>query len=264
MKMKLAILLACSALAGFVIAASKPSSKDPVVVAAAAAQSTPKPAAAKPLEASTLRVPEELAPQPSAVPDASSRLAEPKAAAAAISAAPVSTERRAPSTIISSEIGGRDLQFLSAALEHGRVQLYLGELAKNKADTEQIKAVGEVISDAQMEENKKLVRLATMKGVTLPSVEPIGKKAVEAKLGKLTGPKFDKTLMEEIINVNQQALAIYEAAANTKDGDIKAFIDEGLRLAKEKLLLANKMSGNARRSDKTPGFRSQANAPRTQ
>jgi putative membrane protein len=216
------------------------------------------------VEAATLRPPEELAPQPAAAPDASSRLAEPKAATPAIAPAPISTERRPPSTIISSEIGGRDLQFLSAALEHGRVQLYLGELAKNKADTEQVKAVGDVLSSTQMEENKKLVRLAMMKGVTLPSAEPVGKKAVDAKLGKLTGPKFDKTLMEEIINVNQQAVATYEAAANTKDGDIKAFIDQGLPLAKEKLLLANKMSGNARRSDKTPGFRSQANAPKTQ
>ena len=76
-----------------------------------------------------------------------------------------------------------------------------------------------------------------------------------ARLDKLNGPKFDKVLMEEIIAVNQKAVATYEAALNSSDEEIKAFANEGLALATEKLMLANKMSGTGRRSDPLPAFR---------
>ena len=278
MKTKLAILLAGSALAGFVIAANRPGSKpDPATtdspqLPAIAEEITPQlaPAPAANVEADEASLEPKLAAAPpaaekeSGAPPAQSKGSGKGNATAKTAAAGGSDNAAdAPPQVFSTDLGGKDLLFLTAALEHGQVQQYLGELAKTRAGTEQVKAVGEVLASTQTEENKKLARLAAMKGVTLGGNEAAGKKALAQKLEKLTGPKFDKACMEEIINVNQRAVATYEAAATTKDGEIKAFVTQGLPLAKEKLALANKMSGNAPRKDQNPGFRAEPTAPAT-
>jgi putative membrane protein len=180
-------------------------------------------------------------------------LAAPANAAGSASAAKPGTPVSPEQTTAAPD--NRDLQFVTAAFEYGRTQLWLGELAKTRAETEQIKAMGVVLSSTQAEENKKLLRLAAKKGITLPRGDGTLQKEVAAKLDKLSGAKFEKQLLEEMLSVNQRAVANYELASATQDPDIKTFVEEGLPLAKEKLLFTNKMTGTARRSDKQPGFR---------
>jgi predicted outer membrane protein len=159
-------------------------------------------------------------------------------------------EENAHPPLITSELGGRDLTFLTNAIEHGKTQLYLGELARTKATSEQVKAVGEALASTQAEENRKLIRLGAMKGVNLSSEPPHAKKGLDARLEKLSGPKLEKTLLEEIVAINQRAVATYEAAVESHDDDIKAFVDQGLPLAEEKLRVAGKMAGTAPRQPK--------------
>jgi len=256
--MALAAVIACGAVAGLVIVAGKLSSKKHAVITGMPSQ--------RALDAPTAPAPSPAAEQPpqSTLPGAGTEPVEGENAPAPVLSPSPPSEKKIASTPKGSKIGQRELQFLRGAMEQGRLQLYLGELARTKADTEEVKALGNVLASTQLEENKKVARLATLKRVSLRNSEPAGKKAVDARLRKLSGPKYDKTLLEEIIKVNQQIVAVYEAAAATKDNDIKAFVNEGLPLAKEKLLFANRMSGNARRSDKTPGFRAQGSLPPAQ
>ena len=269
--MKLAILLACAVLAGFVIATTKRSSQE------ARTESSASEAAGDPRSLATRRSASDNQRESQRPPNASlpreeekkdEAQAAPRSTTAQTSApgtGPTATSPTAsqegvpienrPASGAASELRDRDLQFLAAAMESGELQLYLGELAKAKAETDQVKAVGDVLASTQMEENKKLANLASLKGIPLLNTEPAGKTAVASRLGKLNGPKFDKILMEEIIAVNEKAVATYEAALNSGDDDIKAFANEGLTLAKEKLMLASKMSGTGRRSDQPPAFR---------
>jgi hypothetical protein len=177
-------------------------------------------------------------PEKSTAPEPNALTLEPKAAPAP--------------ALITSDLGGRDLQFLMNAAENGKVLLYLGNLAKTKADAEQVKALGDLLSSTQLDENRKLAQLAARKGVQASDAPPAEQKSLEAKLAKLTGPKFDKTSLEEIVKANERAVATYEAAGQTKDAEIRAFIGQGLALAQEKLKLANKMTGNAARPAAAP------------
>ncbi len=243
MKKPLVTVLVCSVIAAGLIAAqnAKPTpSATPVATPAAAAKSP--------------------APAPVATTPATPQGAPPPVATPA-PATPSPGGVGKNTALISSDISGRDLLFLTSAIENGRVQLYLGDLAKTRAATEQVKAMGDVLSSTQADENKKLSRLAGMKGITIPEAEPAAKKSLAKKLESLTGPKFDKALMEEIVAANQRALSNYESAQQTKDSEIKSFVGVGLPMAKEKLLLVNKMSGTSVRSDKVPGFRNNAPAP---
>jgi len=296
MKTRFATVLACSALAAAVIAQNskpeKPADSVAPAKSASPAPATPKPATPAPAEAdatkpagpkppaahpadapkpATTPAPKSAeAPKPTATPAAKTAEAPkpattpaPKSAEAPKPKTPSGGETAAasPPALITSDLGGRDLLFLTSALDHGQTLVYLSDLAKSKAETEQVKAVGDVLSSTQVEENKMLARLATMKGITLSATEAATKKKLAAKLDKLTGPKLDKALMEEIIATSEKAVSTFEVAAQTKDADIKAFVDRGLPMAKEKLLIVNKVTGNAPRTDKTPGFRTSAPAP---
>ena len=145
--------------------------------------------------------------------------------------------------LITSEIGGRDLQFLTEALDHGKAQLHLTELALARGQSEKIKALGEMLAATQAEENKKLIRIGALKGVGLPTAESTWNKALNSKLAGLSGPKFEKRCLQQLVEVNQRAVTAYETAARPQDTDIKAFVEQGLPLAREKLQFASRMSG---------------------
>ena len=148
-----------------------------------------------------------------------------------------------PGGLITTELSGRDLQFFSTALQAGRIQAYLVDQLTTKGDSDSIKAVGAALGAMQSEENKQISRLASRKGLPIPTAPPDDLKKISAELEKLSGANFDKAAMDGIITAGRQAMAAYEAAAQSSDGDIKAFSEQMLPIAKEKLRHAENMTG---------------------
>jgi predicted outer membrane protein len=147
--------------------------------------------------------------------------------------------------LYSVEIGGRDLRFLTDALEIGQTQVFLCELAEKRAQSEQVKTLAGVLKQTQRDESGKLVWLAAAKGVTLGAKEAATQKALTAKFAKVEGVKFDKLWFDEITAVNQRAVTNCESVAESSDPDIKSFAQATLPLARQKLLVVNKVTGNA-------------------
>ena len=163
--------------------------------------------------------------------------------------------------LITSEMAGRDIAFFKNAMEAGQLQAYLGELAKTKGDAEQVKKVGETFSSTQVEENKQIGRLAALKGVPLDTASPAGQKQLAEELEPLSGPKFDKLVLDQIVAHGQKAVTAYESAVQSKDTDIKAFVEQMLPVAKMKLQLASKMTGAAVKTNVIPVFRTSTPPP---
>ena len=153
--------------------------------------------------------------------------------------------------IITTDIGGRDLQFLTTAVENGVMIAAFGQLAKTRAESGAIKDVGSALANTQADENKQLVRLAALKGVTLSTEPPEVQAKLTEELDKLTGSNFDKACMDRIIVISKEAVAGYEGAAASKDGDIKNFSEQMLPISKEKLRLAEKMTGAGMKAART-------------
>jgi putative membrane protein len=148
-----------------------------------------------------------------------------------------------PAKLISSEMSGNDLQFFTTAVEAGRFQAYLGELLRDKAESEQIKALGAALFDMQENENKQISRVAASKGWTVSTQPTVAQRTSGAELEKQTGSLFDKAVMDKLIAASQQAVSAYEAASKSTDRDIKTFSEQMLPMAQEKLRLAEKMTG---------------------
>jgi predicted outer membrane protein len=145
--------------------------------------------------------------------------------------------------LFTTEISGRDLLFFYTVIESGELGAYLGDLAKTRAEADAIKAVGTALAATQHEENKQLVRLASLKGVSISPEPPPQQQKIGEELEKLAGSNFDKACMDKIIAVNQQTVSAYEGASSSADRDIKSFSEQMLPIAKEKLRLAEKMTG---------------------
>ena len=124
-----------------------------------------------------------------------------------------------------------------------------------------MRAVGDALEATQAQENAYLTRLAAKKGLTVASLtESPNQKKLSAELNASAGSNFDKAVMEKIITAAQGAVASYEGAAQSGDGEIKTLAERLLPVAKDKLLLANKISGKPDPSGK-PAFRTGAPAP---
>lgn len=162
--------------------------------------------------------------------------------------------------LISTDIGGRDLQFLTNAVENGLLVAAFGEMAKTRAESGAIKDVGSALAHTQADENKQLIRLAALKGVTLSTEPPAVQAKLSEELDKLTGSAFDKACMDRIIVISKEAVAAYEGAAESKDADIKSFSEQMLPISKEKLRLAEKMTGAGMKAAKSL-FRTGAKPP---
>jgi hypothetical protein len=143
--------------------------------------------------------------------------------------------------LITSDLGGRELSFLTKANEYGVLLNYLSETAKTKGDNEQFRAVADLLGSTQQKENDKLIQLAANKGKTFPAQTPASLKKITAKLESLTGPEFDKACTAELKRILDAAAANYETGAKSKDSDIRNFAEQGLAMTKDKLGVVDKL-----------------------
>jgi hypothetical protein len=143
--------------------------------------------------------------------------------------------------LISSDLGGRELSFLTKANENGVLLSYLAELGKTKGAGEQFRAIAELIGSTQQKENDKLIQLAANKGKTFPAQTPESLKKIQAKLEPLNGEELDKACAAELKRVLDAVAANYESGAKSKDADIQAFAEQGLAMTKDKLSVVDKL-----------------------
>ncbi|MEA3208917.1 MAG: putative rane protein [Chthoniobacter sp.] len=143
--------------------------------------------------------------------------------------------------LITSDLGGREIELLKNLNDAGLRQLALASLAQTKAESEMIKSVGTTLAKTQVDENKQLARLATAKGLHLSSNPP--QKLVD-ELVPLSGPRFEKTWIDHLIAVSEAVVGAYEAGTHSSDADVKSFAEQMLPIAHAKLQVANRLAGN--------------------
>lgn len=170
---------------------------------------------------------------------------------------PKPTEPATPGKTYSTSIGGKDLRFLSEAIEYGLGQVFLASLANRSAQSDRVKALAHVLSQTQREENSKLSRLAALKEVSLGDREAAAQETFTRKFAKMSPDKFDTAWLEEIVALNEKAVANFTEASESTDADIKLFAQKALPLAQEKLTLVT-----GRGSPAVPKFRTENSLPK--
>ena len=155
-------------------------------------------------------------------------------------------------------VSGADKDFILEAASGGTEEVTLGQLAKEKGQSETVKQFGQHMVDDHSKANTELAELATRKGVEVPKeLKPKHQKVVD-KLSKLSGSDFDKQYMQAMVKDHVNDVAGFKKeAAGGKDPELTAWAKKTLPTLEGHLTMAREADskvklGPGKSVDKAP------------
>jgi len=132
-----------------------------------------------------------------------------------------------------------DASFYKNAAEAGISEVDLGNLAEQKASSQDVKDFGAKMVKDHSAANEKLQSLAASKSISLPTSASVGDMATKAKLELLTGDTFDKSYIKSQIKAHHEAIALFKKESTSgQDPEAKSFASATLPTLHEHLHMA--------------------------
>ena len=139
----------------------------------------------------------------------------------------------------SGSVAAADTAFAKEAAVGGLAEVELGNLAKEKASSNDVKQFGDRMVTDHSKANDELKQWAQQKNVTLPTALDAKHKATRDRLAKLSGDAFDKAYMHEMVTDHQKDVAAFKKESTSgRDADLKAWAAKTLPTLQEHLKLA--------------------------
>ena len=141
-----------------------------------------------------------------------------------------------------------DEEFAKRAAQGGMAEVKLGQLAEEKAQSEEVKKFGKRMVEDHTKANDKLKEVAMKENINLPTdLDPKDDSKYES-LSKLSGPEFDKAYAKEMIKDHEKDIAEFRRqATNGQKPDLKRFASETLPTLQSHLRQAREMERAAMR-----------------
>jgi putative membrane protein len=128
-----------------------------------------------------------------------------------------------------SKLDAMDKHFIRKAGQGGLAEVELGKLASEKGQSDEVKKFGQRMVDDHSKANDQLKQLAESKGMTLPTDLSAKDKATKARLSKLSGEKFDRAYMNDMVQDHTKDVSEFKkASTSAKDPDVKSFASQTL------------------------------------
>jgi putative membrane protein len=136
-----------------------------------------------------------------------------------------------------------DHEFIRKAAEGGMAEVELGQLANQKAYSQDVKQFGERMVTDHSQANDQLKQIAQQKGVTLPSTLNSKDAALKSRLEQLSGTEFDRVYMQHMVQDHKKDVNEFQAEANNgRDSDVKNFASQTAPKLQEHLSLAEQIA----------------------
>ena len=131
-----------------------------------------------------------------------------------------------------SSLSAKDKTFMKKAAKGGMMEVAMGQVAEQKAQSDDVKSFGKRMVTDHSKANDELKSIASKKGVQLPSKEHSSKWT------------SDKAYMDMMIKDHEKDLAEFkEEASSGSDPDVKKFADDTAKMVQEHLDLAKETQG---------------------
>jgi putative membrane protein len=129
-----------------------------------------------------------------------------------------------------------DRDFILAAAQGHMTEAKLGELAAQNGKRSDVKEFGRMIVKDHTATTHSLKALAAQKGVTLPDSLDAKHQAMVDTMAALTGLEFDNTYIAGMIKDHKADAREFKAvSAETKDADVKSFVDQSIPVVERHL-----------------------------
>jgi len=143
------------------------------------------------------------------------------------------------STQSAAKVSSADKAFVQKAAIGGMAEVQMGQLAQQKAGSDQVKQFGSRMVDDHSKANDELKQVATSKGLTLPTDLDSKHKSKMQKLEKLSGAQFDRAYMDDMVADHKEDVSDFQKQAKSGgDADIKGFASKTLPTLQEHLSMA--------------------------
>jgi putative membrane protein len=131
-----------------------------------------------------------------------------------------------------SSLSEKDKTFMKKAAKGGMMEVAMGQVAEQKAQSEDVKSFGKRMVTDHGKANDELKSIASKKGVQLPTKEHSVKWT------------SDKAYMDAMVQDHEKDLAEFkEEASSGSDPDVKKFADDTAKMVQEHLDLAKETQG---------------------
>ena len=132
-----------------------------------------------------------------------------------------------------------DHSFITEAAKGGLAEVELGNLAKDKAQNQQVKDFAARMVQDHSKANDELKTIASSKGVQLPTEVDKSTQKEKDKLSKLSGAKFDREYMSHMVKDHKKDVKEFsKEAKSAKDTEVKNFASTTLPTLQEHLQMA--------------------------
>jgi len=170
------------------------------------------------------------APEPNAskkeAPDASKKELTSKAK-------PTPAPKTAPAT---AQLSAKDKAFMKDAAKGGKMEVEMGQMAKSKGKSADVKKIGDRMIADHTKANNELMAIAKKKGVDLSKEKPM--------MHKINDANFDKEYIDAMVKDHEKDLAAFQGEAkNGSDADVKAFAAKTSEVIKTHLAMVKAAQG---------------------
>jgi putative membrane protein len=122
-----------------------------------------------------------------------------------------------------------DKTFATKAAQGGLAEVQMGKMAADKATDPDVKAFGQRMVDDHSKANDQLKSIAQQSGVTLPEGISAKQQASSDKLGKLSGPAFDKAYVKMMVSDHQEDVKEFQKESSSGSSpELKSFAAQTL------------------------------------
>jgi len=161
--------------------------------------------------------------------------------AASAAAAQATTAASAPGmkAAAATSVAAVDKTFVQKAAVGGIAEVEMGKMAQQKASNDQVKQFGSRMVEDHSRANDELKKIASGKGIALPTELDAKHKAKMDKMQKLSGAQFDRAYMDDMVADHKEDVAEFKKQASSgKDSDLKAFAAKTLPTLEDHLKMA--------------------------
>lgn len=132
-------------------------------------------------------------------------------------------------SLFAAEPGNLNTQaFVTEAAQAGHAEVELGLLAQKNGRAPEVKSHGQQMVADHGKANAELATLAKSKGLAIPAGPSPQQKVVAMAMEERTGAEFDAAYIEQMVNDHEKAVALFTAATQSQDPQIRAFAQKTL------------------------------------
>src|SRR5215468_5203535 len=137
-----------------------------------------------------------------------------------------------------------DRKFLTDAASGAAMEVQLGNLAAQKATSEDVKRFGQRMAADHSQGGQTLRQMASNLKFTLPQDLEPEQRTVVSRLENLSGKSFDREYMKEMVRDHEKDISEYERAEKQATiPEIKQFATEALPMLRDHLKQAREIAG---------------------